>query len=347
MRVSRQERDSALAMEPLRPAGPAEGFVGSTLHAIKDVFDHRELLGLLTRREIKARYKDSALGLIWSLIRPIVQLLVYWVALGQFMGMMRAIPEFAVFIFTGLTIWQLFTDIVTQGTNTIVANAGLIKKVYVPREIFPLSTIGSALFNFGMQMVVLILFLGLRSAQLSARHGEGVNLFPLGSRWIYGVLALLLTLLWAGALALLLSAINVYLRDTQWLVEISMMVLFWASPTVYALRMVTDQVGGWLLQVYLANPMTMAVLGFQRAFWVPGDGFDTPGTVCREVTTYDAGGLVEAAQVCEPGRVVFGPTAYPGNMMLRLGIMIAICTVLLWGAHRVFARLQANFAQEL
>ncbi|MEP7018312.1 MAG: ABC transporter permease [Actinomycetota bacterium] len=286
----------------MRPAGPRHGFFGGTSASIRDVWSRRELLGQLTRREIKARYKDSALGFFWSLARPLAMLLVYYVAIGKFLGAARSIPDFAIFIFTGLTAWQLFSDIVIIGTGSIVGNAGLIKKVYVPREVFPLSVVGSALFNFAIQLGVLIAATAV------------VGRFPTGGRWLYFVLALAVLIPLSTALALLLSATNVYLRDVQYLVEIMLMIFMWASPIVYSWALVQKAVAGhpWLEQLYLANPMTLVVLGFQKAFWVAGDGQPFPEHLGRD---------------------------------LVLAFWVSI--FLLWFSQRVFARLQSNFAQEL
>jgi ABC-2 type transport system permease protein len=291
-----------LKLEPLRPAGPRHGFFGGTSESIRDVWSRRELLGQLTRREIKARYKDSALGFFWSLARPLAMLLVYYVAIGKFLGAARSIPDFAIFIFTGLTAWQLFSDIVIIGTGSIVGNAGLIKKVYVPREVFPLSVVGSALFNFAIQLGVLIAATAV------------IGRFPTGDRWLYLVLALAVLIPLSTALALLLSATNVYLRDVQYLVEIMLMIFMWASPIVYSWALVQKAVAGhpWLEQLYLANPMTLVVLGFQKAFWVAGDGQPFPEHLGRD-------------------------------LVLAFGVSI----FLLWFSQRVFARLQSNFAQEL
>jgi ABC-2 type transport system permease protein len=294
------DRAAALADEPMRIAGPRPGFARGTLSSLQDIVGHRELLGSLVRRELKSRYKDSALGFLWSLIRPLTMLLIYYVALGKFLGNERNVPDFAIFIYTGLTAWGLFSETVTVGTASIVQNSGLIKKVYLPREVFPLSVVGSALFNFAIQMVILLL------ATLS------VGAFPTGERWLYFPLSLAVVLVWATALALLLSAVNVYLRDVGYLVEVAIMVGFWASPIVYAWHQVASTVTGWLQDLYLANPMTLAVLGFQRTFWVSGDGQEAPDGLAG-----------------------------------RLGIAFVVGLVLLWVCQRVFARLQSNFAQEL
>jgi ABC-2 type transport system permease protein len=301
MDQQRELRAREIASEPMRPAGPRHGFFGGTFESIRDVWSRRELLNQLTRREIKARYKDSALGFFWSLAKPLAMLLVYYVAIGKFLGAARSIPDFAVFIFTGLTAWQLFSDIVIIGTASIVGNAGLIKKVYVPRELYPLSVVGSALFNFSIQLGVLI--------AATAALGR----FPTGERWMYFALALAVIVPFATALALLLSATNVYLRDVQYLVEIMLMICMWASPIVYSWGLVHRALkGSWIEQLYLANPMTQVVLGFQKAFWVKGDGQPFPAHLGRD-------------------------------LVLAFGVSI----VVLWFSQRVFAHLQSNFAQEL
>lgn len=301
-----EARATRLGTIPLRPAGPRSGFVAGTTQSIRDIWNHRELLDLLVRRELKAKYKDSILGFFWTLARPLAMLLVYYVAIGKFLhaeavpGKQGGIPAFAIFIFAGLTAWQLYSDIVTSGTASIVANAGLIKKVYVPREVFPLGAVGAALFNFLIQLGILV--------TATAVLGQ----FPTGTRWFYFPLSLGVLVVFSTALALFLAAVNVYLRDVQYLVEILIMILFWASPIVYSWDLVTGQISGVLADLYLANPMTQVVLGFQKTFWVAGDA-----------------------------------SAIPPNLEAWLGVTLAISVVLLWLGQRVFARLQGNFAQEL
>lgn len=259
------------------------------------------MLGLLVRRDLKARYKDSALGFFWSTARPLIQLAIYFVVMGQFLGAAQSIPDFAVYVFTGLSAIGLFTEILTGATSSILSNGGLVKKVYLPREIFPLSSVGSALFNFGIQLVILV----------GATFLVGKPPFHL--EFLYFIPSLLVLVVYGTALGLLLSAVNVYLRDTQYLVEVVTMLLFWASPVVYSWEMVRKLiVSPILLEVYTNNPLTLAVLGFQRAFWVAGEAHE-----------------------------------WPGQMMLRLGVALVIGLVMLVFCHRAFVRLQGNFAQEL
>jgi ABC-2 type transport system permease protein len=296
------ERFARLQNEPMVSASGRTGLAG-TAGAVRDIVAHRQLLDLLIRRDLKSRYKDSALGFAWTLIRPLTQLTIYYVVMGQILGAARNIPDFAVYVFAGLTIYGLFSDIVAGTTGSIVANGGLIKKVYVPREIYPLASVGSALFNFGIQLLVLI-FATVVTGNFPA-HVDLLYFFP----------SALLVLVWATAFGLLLAAANVYLRDMQYLVEVLLMLLMWGSPIVYSWTMVSNAAANgwnWLLQIYVSNPLTLSVLGFHRAFWTAG-----------------------------------GDEAYPSHLLLRMGIMGIVGLVLLWAFHRVFVRLQGNFAQEL
>lgn len=294
-------RSARLSELPWQTSAASRSLFKGTARSLREIFEQRELLFLLVRRELKARYKDSSLGFLWSLLRPLSILVVYYVAIGKFLGAERAIPDFAIYIFTGLTVWQLFQEIVSSSTGSIVGNAGLVRKVYLPREVFPLSTVGSALFTFGTQLLI------LAAAVLV------VGQVPTGSRLWYLPLSLAVILVFGTAFGLALAAINVYLRDVQYLVEISLTILFWASPVVYSWELVHRTIGGtWLETLYLSNPVTLAVLGMQRAVWVAGT--DEP---------------------------------VPSDLGTRLIISLAVGAVLLWLSQRLFNRLEGNFAQEL
>lgn len=295
-----EQRAPRAIAEPLREIGSRRGIVS----AIREIASYRQLLRRLVSREIRAKYKNSSLGVIWSLMRPLAQLAIYYVAIGQFLGAARNIPDFAVFVFTGLTIWTLYSEIIGSGTQSVLANSGLVKKVYLPREIFPLAAVGGALFNFGVQFVVLIVATFV------------VGRPPLTPDLLLAPLAIVLMVVFGTAFALVLSAVNVYLRDVQHILEVVLLVLFWASPILYSVGFVHSALGGsWLEEVYLANPVTLAVLGMQKAIWVAG---------------------------------VDDPTQYwPPMLGFRMLIALVVSLVALYLAQRVFSRLQGNFAQEL
>lgn len=312
------ERASLIAAEPFVRSGT----VGATnkgkgfITALVEIFRHRELLKLLVGRELKQRYKDSSLGFVWTLVRPLIMLAIYYIAIGQFLGAARGVPEFAIFVFSGLTLWGLFAEIVSSGTTSILANGGLIKKVYLPREIFPVAAIGSALVNFAVQFLVLIV-----GAILISGIDVSWNL-------LYIPAAIAVTLVYGLAFAIALSALNVYLRDVQFLVEVGITIFFWLSPIVYAWKFVVEAAPGWLAQIYLLNPMTNAILAFQRAIWSEGS---------KVVDMTVPGGQPNIVQ----------PQPWPGHMELRLLVVFLVGLVLVWVAHRIFRRLEGNFAQEM
>ena len=296
------QRVARIEAQPLRELGDKSGLWAGTKSAIDDIWRRRELLRLINR-ELKARYKDSNLGFIWSLFKPLSQLLIYFIVIGQFLGASRGIPYFAIFVFTGLTAWGFFLEAVTGGTGSIVANSGLVKKVYLPREIFPLSTLGTSAVNSAIQLVILLAAIVVT--------GQIPSLASLA----YLPLALVVLVVYATLFGLLLSALNVYMRDIQHLIEVITFLAFWASPIVYSYSYVQRALATnypVLHEVYLSNPVTLAILGFQRSLW--------------------------AAGVDQP---------YPAHLMIRLAGAALIGIVLVFGAHRIFARLEGNFAQEL
>ncbi|WP_382307461.1 ABC transporter permease [Herbiconiux sp. UC225_62] len=294
------ERSTRLLNEPWQHAGATGSGVTGTIASFREIWAHRQLLGLLTKRELKSRYKDSAGGFLWSLAKPLTQLFIYYLVIGQFLGAARGIENFAIYIFAGLTVYTLFSEIVGAGTGSIIANAGLVKKVYLPREIFPLAAVGSALFNFAVQLVILLI------------ASIAVGTLTFGPQLLFGVGALVLVLVWGTAVGILLAALNVYLRDIQYLVEVVLLLLMWASPILYSWQQAAAVLPGWLLEIYVNSPITLAVLGFQEAFWSEAsNGVPLP------------------------------------HLALRMLIALAIGIIALLGAQRVFSRLQGDFAQEL
>jgi ABC-2 type transport system permease protein len=268
------------------------------------------------RKELKVKYKDSFLGFLWSLARPLFLLLVYWLIFGKFLR--AGIPDFAFYLFSGLVAWDLFGSALGGATTSIVGNAGLIKKVYFPREILPLATIGAGLVHFALQ--VLVLFAVLVAFRFDF----------LGSNLLLLPVAIVALVMFLTAMSLFLSAANVFLRDTQHLIEVFLLFWFWLTPIVYPINTAlsalgnTSVLGVKLSSIYMLNPMANVVIGFQRAIY-------------KHVTVVDGAGNVV-------------PTLYQASYaayLQRLGGVILFSAALIWLAQRVFARAQGNFAQEL
>lgn len=296
---------AAIEHLPMQRVNVAGRGAGGFIPTVREVWAYRELLLNLVRKELKVKYKDSVLGFLWSLMRPLFLLAVYYVAISKFLG--AGLPSFAIFLFTGLVAWNLFTDVLGGCTGTIVGNAGLIKKVYFPRELLPLSVVGAALVQFLMQLLVLVVATAAFGRHLS---GQQVWLLPM---------SFIVIVLFSLAVGFVLAAVNVQMRDTEHLIEVILLLWFWLSPIVYSVGPVIERlekVHHLLATVYLMNPMANAVMGFQRAVY----------------GQYSSNGV---------------PQLYTGNLTLRLLLLMVISAGLVWLAQRFFARAQGNFAQEL
>lgn len=257
---------------------------------------------------MKTRYKDSSLGVIWSLLKPLTQLAVYYFAIGQVLGAQRSIPNFAIFVFTGITAWSYFSESLGRATTSIIDNASLIKKLYLPRVVFPFAAVGAATFTFIVQFAVLLLaVLCFAPFQITA----DIFILPI---------SILNIAVYSSALGLFLSAVTVYLRDTEHLIEVFLMLFFWFSPIVYSYQFVAQALGSTVLtQIYLSNPITLSVLGMQKALWEPG-----AANIGGGVTNF-----------------------FPDNLPVLLVSSILIGLIFMAVAHRVFHRIQGNFAQQL
>ncbi|MFZ0250351.1 MAG: ABC transporter permease, partial [Acidimicrobiales bacterium] len=186
---------------------------------LREIWLSRELLIYLVRTEIKVKYKNSALGLVWSMISPAMTLAIYYFVFSVLLD--NKMPDFVIYLFAGLLLWNLFSLGVQTGTGVVVNNAGIVKKVSFPREILALAAVGSACVFFFFQAIVMVIFMVILRAPPDPLY------FPLL------VVALFTGILLACGLAVLLSSVNVYLRDTQHLIEVVLTAWFWACPIVY------------------------------------------------------------------------------------------------------------------
>jgi ABC-2 type transport system permease protein len=220
---------------------------------------HREILANLVRKELKVKYAASVLGAVWSLLNPLVYLAVFSFV-ARVLG--AGIPNYPVYLLSGLLAWNLFSASMGSGARAVLDNANLVKKVAFAREILPLSAVGVGLVDFALQSAVLFLYIIVSGYGL---HLPELALWPLAF-----VTLLVLTV----ALSLWFSALNVRYRDVGHLLNIALLVWFWASPIVYAEFQVQrlSEPGTWFgipqLAYYLLNPMVDVVAGFHRALYV-------------------------------------------------------------------------------
>jgi len=212
----------------------------------------------LIRKELKVKYTASVLGAVWSLLNPVVFLAVFSFVV---IVLRNRIPDFPVFLLSGLLAWNFLANSLQAGSRSVIDNANLVKKMAFPREILPLASVGVALFDFVLQSVVLVLFIAVSG------HG-----FRLPELWLYP-LAIAVLLVFTMAITFWVSALNVHYRDVGHLVGLALLVWFWATPIVYQGWLVQDKLeqirilglDAWVL--YLLNPVAVIVLGFQRALY--------------------------------------------------------------------------------
>ena len=222
-----------------------------------DVIRYRYLLLLLIRQGIKVRYRGSVLGWTWSYVKPAVQFVVYYLAFGVFLKLDRGIENFAVYLFAGLIVVNLFSEAFGNATRSIVENAALVKKIYLPRELFPIASVIIALIHFLPQLAILVI-----GAML---FGWQPNLLQLAGVLLGAVIIVLL----ATGFGLMFGAFNVSFRDAENFVELILLLATWTSPVFYAWSMVANHVPEWLLKVYLSTPLPAAVELFHNGFWYP------------------------------------------------------------------------------
>jgi ABC-2 type transport system permease protein len=269
-----------------------------------------ELLAELVRKDLRVKYKNSALGFIWSLANPLLYLAVFTLVFSVFL--LNGVPYFAVFFMAGLLVWNFFNTAVMGATGVVVGNANLVRKVRFPRVVLPLSSVGFAAVHFVLQMLVFFAFL-----LALYRHSFGPQLVLLPP-------ALAVALAFTVGLALLVSSLNVRFRDVEHLLEVILLAWFWLTPIVYPVAAVRRELSSHgLFWVYMANPMTAVITAMQRAIY-------------RDPVTFDSNG---AHQVLAAGGY--------GFYLRWLGVAAAISLVTLGLGLFTFRRLQDDFAEEL
>jgi ABC-2 type transport system permease protein len=242
----------------LVPAGRSSG----VFNDIKDLLGTRELLSALLGRELAGKYKGSFLGIGWTLVRPLIMLFIYAVVIGEFLGAARSISNFAIFVLVGLLFWNLISDSINMGSVSMTSNSTLLKKVWFPREVLPLTSFAVASVHFLVQVLVLLFAYFAFSS------------WPTAGNLLYLIPAILIAFPVAFGLSLIFAVLNVRFRDTQYIVEVGLVLSFWLSPVVYPWTaahqfLATLPFGSFFQQLYMANPFGLVVMSAQQALWPP------------------------------------------------------------------------------
>lgn len=215
---------------------------------IKDLKQYREFLKSNVKKDIRGKYKGSFLGVLWSFLNPLLSVLVYAIVFPYIMRI--KIENYLIYLITGIIPWTFFTSAIGMGMTSVLNNANIIKKVYFPRIILPISSVTSCLVNFLISCVIILVF--------CIFSGVGVSLQLL---WL-PVVALIQYIMLL-AFTFILSAIEIYMRDIEHIINFILSMVFYITPILYTPDVFPDNLS-WLLKL---NPMTYLVNAYRSIFF--------------------------------------------------------------------------------
>ncbi len=217
------------------------------LSDLKELWNYRELLYFFTWRDLKVRYKQTAIGVLWSILQPLITMLVFSFFFGKLVNIPSDGVPYPIFVYTGLLFWQFFSDALNETSNSLLSNRAIVTKVYFPRLILPISSVLTKFVDFAISSLILI--------ALMFYYGYTPNLSGL----LILPLLLVLTFIAAIGLGLLLSAVNVKYRDVRYALPFFIQLLLFVTPVIYP-----ASIAGPYSKILALNPM-MGVIQSARA----------------------------------------------------------------------------------
>lgn len=215
------------------------------MKAIKELYAYREMIVGLVRRDLRGRYKGSVLGFLWTFVNPLLQLVVYTMVFSVIMK--NGIEKYYIYLFVGLVPWIFFSTSVTGGANSILSSKDMVKKIYFPREVLPISVVTSGFIN--MLFCFIVIFAALFIS------GIGINPVAL----LFLPIIMIVEYFLALGFALLSSALTVYFRDLEYILGIITMAWMYLTPVMYPETMVPENLL-WILKI---NPMTSVIMAYR------------------------------------------------------------------------------------
>ena len=222
-------------MSELAESAPAASATDpSRRSGIAELLRYRQLIAMLVVRELKVRYKRSIFGLLWTMLNPLLLMVVYTVVFATIMKAPQR--NFAIFLLSGLLPWLFFSIAVLQGLNSILTNQELIRKVRLPQAVFPLSVVGSNLVNFILSLVPLLLLMAVLRQ-------------PFTPALLFLPVAILILTVFTSGVTLLFATFTVFFRDVRHLAEVALQMLMYLSPVFYDLQML-GQFDAWWFRTF-------------------------------------------------------------------------------------------------
>lgn len=214
---------------------------------LKELFKYRELLWVLTVRELKVRYKQTFLGITWAIVQPLSLMLIFTLVFSYFTSVNSEGIPYPLFSYVALLPWTFFQTAVQFGSMSIVNNSGLVTKIWFPREILPLSSVFAALIDFAVAGLLLIGLLIYYRLPVSAHIG-----------WIFLLIPLQFVI--TAGLALLTAALVVLFRDLKFVIPLALQILFYATPVIYSINIIPDK----FFKLILSNPLTGLIDSYRQ-----------------------------------------------------------------------------------
>ena len=212
---------------------------------LKELWQYRELFYFFTWRDVKVKYKQAALGILWAILQPLIMMLMFTLIFSKALKVNSDGIPYPVFALSGLLIWNIFSNGLLNSANSMVTNANIIKKIYFPRLIIPISAILTALVDFAFALIIYAFVL--------IYYRQDVSFVKL---IIYLPLSILLTMVTTFGLGSFLAALNVKFRDFQYLIPFLIQFLLFANPVLYSAKAFTNP---WINAVMKANPIAASI----------------------------------------------------------------------------------------
>lgn len=212
---------------------------------IREVFAYRQMIFRLVKRDLRGRYKGSVLGFLWTFLNPLLQLVVYSLVFSAIMRV--GIDNYYIFLFVGLVPWLFFSSCLTGGASCIWQQQDLVKKIYFPREVLPVSFVISQFVNMLLTFIVIFIVLFV--------SGQGVNPAAL----LFLPVVMFVELVLALGITMVLSGLTVYFRDLEYIFSIISMAWMYLTPVMYSVDMVPAEYE----RLFYLNPMTMIIIAYR------------------------------------------------------------------------------------
>ena len=227
---------------------------GESMNQIKEIYEYREMIISLVRKDLRGRYKGSVLGFFWTFLNPLLQLVVFTLVFSIIMK--QEYEQYYIFLFVALVPWMFFASSVQDGSTSVLRDKEMVKKIYFPREVLTIATVTSGFVN--MLLTFLVIFVVLIFS------GRGVNPVALLCLPVVMIVEYILCL----GVGLIVASVTVYLRDLQYILGIIVMALQYLTPVMYGVDVVENaHVGKWLITMFNLNPMTSIIKIYRQILY--------------------------------------------------------------------------------